>query len=621
MLTPLENCFRAKLDDQVQEGLEKLCNRYSITEDEINEKWEAYACNEGIKGPPTEPNLQKFADHISQSHTGLLKKMYNQDTIRAKVKEVGSKVENRVLANLKTPIKPKRLEELSSPLVGSSAFSPGVKTLPESPVANLNNSKSGTVKSSLNDAFPAFKSTSKTTVSVAQTDGQQRTAYRYLYERLTEKGDVLDSRINFFTDIVGKELYAAIDGPAAEEITNFQFMFEHPSMVNQEPKYYIGRVSTDAINSDFQLNTNSCVLETNREFGGERVSLEFSLDVLSDRAFDVFPGQIIAFEGTNPTGSKLIVQRMIALPKLLSPITTGFSYRSCYQSSEDNNLSIVCCAGPYTEKSNLEYRLLSLLIKNLESNPPDLIIMCGPFVDCNHECFVSGTVDETDESIFKKVVAVKIQQLKELKPGLRVILIPAITDSCLEWAAFPQPPFGTSFDTKSEFSNLHGLGLMDHDGELIADLFPNPVQFAVNEVVVAATSVDSVGDIFRFHTNKHTDLRAELGFKHMIEQRHFYPLYPPFINLDTTRALSVGAEGACNLKFKPNLIIAPSRMTSVAKIVDEVLCVSPGSVFLGPGIGTFARLYIQGLNTSEMVDEDEFSADISSRTRAEIVFL
>ena len=621
-MTPLETCFRSKLDSFVQDSLEKVCNRYSFSEEEVCDKWEAYACNNGLKGNPNEENIAGFTDHLQQTQIGLLNKMYTQDTFRSRMKEKPKQPEHRDLSKLKTPIKPKRLEELSSPMMGSSAFSPVSKLTSDQPIPEpVGNSNAGNVKSTLNPEFPTFQANKIGNAMVAQTDGQQRKAYRYLYERLVEKGDILDSRINHFTDIVGRELYIQSDGPAADEINNFQFMFEHPSMINQESRYYIGRVSTDALDSQLQMNTSSCILESNREFGGERVKLEFADSILSDKQFDLFPGQIIAFQGTNPTGTKIIAQKMIAIPELYSPVTNGSAYKSFYQGSETKNMSIVCCSGPYTERVNLEYRLLSALIKNLESNPPDVVIMSGPFVDCNHDCFLNGTVNETDESIFRSVVAPKIQQLKNLKSGMRVIIIPAITDSCLEWMAFPQPPFGTSFDRKSELSNLQTLGLIDSDGEVVGDLFPNPVQFAVNEIVVAATSVDSIGDIFRFHTNPLIELRAELSFKHMIDQRHFYPLYPPFINLDTSRALSVGEDGPCNLQFKPNLMIVPCRMASVAKVVDNVLCVSPGSVFLGPGIGTYARLYIQGLETSEMNDDEEFSTDISSRTRAEIVYL
>ena len=78
-------------------------------------------------------------------------------------------------------------------------------------------------------------------------------------------------------------------------ITGFQ---RHVALPNQEQVTVVGRVCLDG--REGKLNASSVLLEGSRETSnGARVALDLSVT----EEFSLFPGQIIAAEGTNTTGT------------------------------------------------------------------------------------------------------------------------------------------------------------------------------------------------------------------------------------------------------------------------------------------------------------------------------
>ena len=74
----------------------------------------------------------------------------------------------------------------------------------------------------------------------------------------------------------------------------------------------------------------------------------------------------------------------------------------------------------------------------MEKLVPDVIILSGPFVDREHPMISLGQVNMDEDEIFKTRIVPKLKRMKEIKPGVQIILLPSQKDSCLEWIAFPQ---------------------------------------------------------------------------------------------------------------------------------------------------------------------------------------
>ena len=77
---------------------------------------------------------------------------------------------------------------------------------------------------------------------------------------------------------------------------------------------------------------------------------------------------------------------------------------------------------------------------------------------------------------------------------------------------------------------------------------------------------------------------------HLIQQRSFYPLYPPSeeINIDFEQLESLG-----QIEAQPHILITPSDLNHFFKDIDGGLVINPSRLTKGGGGGVFARLAVQ----------------------------
>jgi DNA polymerase alpha subunit B len=373
-----------------------------------------------------------------------------------------------------------------------------------------------------------------------------------------------------------------------------QFIYDlitPPLQPLHESRFYVGRVCCDSLQDNSQLNDQSLELETCREIGaGARIKLNLATLKQLGASFSVFPGQIIGVEATNPSGRSLNVTALHVPSPLPYAATNSSAIREYYPPGFEAPINILTSSGPFTLDDSLSFEPLEDLAREIENDPPNAVILLGPFIDINHDHIVNGVSDYTVDEVFRLIIAPKLQRIKNSKPNLQVILIPSANDACLEWVAFPQPPLCSGIGEQSQL-RLKELGL---DQDYL--LFPNPVQFTINEVVFAVSSMDIVFDLASVqHTNGSDIDKLLQPFVHVIEQQHFYPMYPPGKNacLDSTRALQTGDgeyTGAAQLKATPDVIIIPSKLKPFAKQVSKTLCVNPGHLVKGSSAGSYARL-------------------------------
>jgi DNA polymerase alpha subunit B len=301
----------------------------------------------------------------------------------------------------------------------------------------------------------------------------------------------------------------------------------------------VGRVIAEG---DGRLNEASVLLEGSvKHSEGNRVRLELR-DLPS---FALFPGQVVAVEGANPSGFCLIARRLVTgLP--------GPRPERDAAAAGAGELSVVVAAGPFTCAGDLSYEPLGELLQYCLARRPDVLLLLGPFVDCEHALVSSGALDETFDALFDTRVRDALQEYADAAgPGCRVVLLPSTRDAH-HAAVFPQPP-------------LDAHRFEDTPAVLCA---PNPAMLRCGGLSVGACAADVLRALSGAEAARGApgpdgaDRIARLA-AHLPGQRSFFPLYPPPQGalLDATRAAGL------DMPHAPHLLLLPSDLAPFAKVL------------------------------------------------------
>ena len=358
----------------------------------------------------------------------------------------------------------------------------------------------------------------------------------------------------------------------------------------QDVSVFCGRVCCDTEGG--RLNAQSVILEgsiaTSR---GARVRL----DLQSCEEYQLFPGQIIAVIGKNPTGFCIVAQEIL---HTLPSIDKRFGGKP---------FSMVVACGPFTPSDSLMYEPLEALIKYCEKENPDILMLVGPFVDQDHPEVSSGMLDVTFEDVFSIKVVEEIRKLQE-RSSIKVAMMPSIRDVHHD-VAFPQGPMPIR----------EGSGI---------DSLPNPATIKFSGTVLGCSSVDWLMSAAKEEISKSSkpvDRLSSLASL-VLKQRSYYPLYPSASNV----GLDVSSSESLDIVCIPDILITPSDLAPFAKNtpidiskVDlensnalsvstrhDVICINPGRVTKGATAGTFAHIFVN----EELVTEDS----ISTRCKVEV---
>lgn len=392
--------------------------------------------------------------------------------------------------------------------------------------------------------------------------------YRPMAMHLSEASEVLDDRIDEFQSLVQAHhgLDDAAFGNAAAQGTNEIIA--------------VGRIASDT--SEGRLNAASMVLETSRRTGaGLRVPLK-----VESTSYQFFPGQIVAVRGTNASGDYFSVDEVLDVP-LLAPAAShpstlqAFNERLGVEDDEDlgapsKALNVIVASGPYTADDNLAFEPLHTLCQKAEETCADMLILIGPLFDTEHPLLASGDFELPDDpsiepdratlvDAFRILIAKPLQALAQAVPSITIVCIPSTRDLLNKHVSWPQ-------------DNLPGkkLGLPKQ-----AKMVSNPVTVSINEIVVAISAQDILYELRREEVvvgkPKESNLLARLP-RHLIQQRHFFPLYPP---VDRTLLPKTGTEeGVATgtpidvsylklgewLEARPDMLIQPSALPQFAKV-------------------------------------------------------
>lgn len=422
--------------------------------------------------------------------------------------------------------------------------------------------------------------------------------YRYMFEKLSDRSDVLDQKIEYFSNILA-------DWYSIEE-------WSDPSVVSQEDIWAVGRICAET--QDTKVSDKACWLETSRLGGyGRRVWLKWdeALKVngvgSGEGGVGLFPGAIIGVKGRNGGGTYFSVQEILTMPPVDPPTTLPTKLLEYLPSVEEAPIKFAIACGPFTTDDNLEFLPLDALLTQLATEHLDLVILLGPFIDSNHTLIKTGDIDDTPSTLFREKIAARLIKLKTSSPQTRIYLIPSMRDIIAPHAAYPQSP----------------LNFRDPALGLTSDIkcLPNPITITINEVVIGINNVDVLMSIRKEEffkpalvqdngeSTEGPDPNAKdiisRACRHVMRQRSFYPLFPATlgagidqVNLDVTHHEL--------LKYDPvgaDILIMPTSFTAFAKIVDSTVIVNPRQLCKGQGTGTYARFTIHGPEKSNLEAE------------------
>ena len=272
-------------------------------------------------------------------------------------------------------------------------------------------------------------------------------AYRHMFTTLQERAQALEEHlVDMGNAIIEKHgIREAGDDGADNGIAPLEAV----NVPRQETVCCVGRICNEA--HDGKLNSTSVVLEGSRNTcGGARVNVDLShLKKDTSADYSLFPGQIVAIEGMNTTGRKLVANR-ICEGAAHSPNTSSIGQlrKFHYEQQDGSPVKLMIVSGPYTTSDNLKYEPFMDLLNDIIDADPDVVILTGPFVDMGNDIVKSGamkleTEDGSDALVVPNEVffANKIAYLIESyyqdhghdHDGTQFVLIPSLDDATAQW--------------------------------------------------------------------------------------------------------------------------------------------------------------------------------------------
>ncbi|KAI0407374.1 DNA polymerase alpha/epsilon subunit B [Xylaria palmicola] len=458
-------------------------------------------------------------------------------------------------------------------------------------------------------------------IKLTAASDQKKLAYKTLAMKASEASEILDDRIDDFMALVRD--HHKID----------EDEFSSAASQSTAEIVAVGRIACDT--AEGILNAASLVLETSRRTGnGRRIPL--NLEKLEGR-YQFFPGQIVAFRGINSSGHEFLVREILDIPLLHSAASTPATiegHRARLRGGPDAMdaddepapLSIMIGAGPYSADDNLDFEPLHALCSRAADAYADVLLLTGPFLDADHPLIAAGDFDLPEEAAgaadadaatmataFRHMIAPALNRLASANPHVTILLVPSVRDVVARHAAWPQEPLPRP-----------GLGL-----PRAAKCVGNPMTLSVNEVVVGVSAQDSLWDLRAEELvgprPRDPDLLSRVA-RHLVEQRHYAPVFPP---VDRSRLPRPGGTGASldtsylklgeMVSVRPDMVVVPSALPPFAKVVESILVINPGPLSKRRGPGTYARVTLYPPKLSEQeARKDMVGHRVFERARVEI---
>ncbi|XP_005112449.1 DNA polymerase alpha subunit B [Aplysia californica] len=609
------DAFGEQIDDDELLKLQGMCKSWSIDANRIVNEWMAFSASRKVNLSvdtldvfDREWLLKKL--QLSQDKTKTPQdkkgKFYTKENISSAfendVEILGSyatpEEKSQVTQAAKRQLTPEDLNSSKRRQLGLNNKSPMVNGS-YSPVAispaGATPSAKFSSRSNAGDVVSEFGNTSNVKwtgeghgckVTHYDPDTELAAKMKYMFHKMSERGGVLNDVVQEMGTVLqnahGIEDYAHLALPCQEAVT------------------VCGRVCCDSIG---KLNKQSVLLEGSRETSAGKC---ISLDLTDLKQFSLFPGQVIACDGVNITGKKFSVHKIYdSVPMPFPEVTPDLE-------NVGNQLRVMVAAGPYAPSNSLDYSPLSDLIKYVNRDRPDLVVLMGPFVDLKNTLISTGDVEESFDELFTKQMVEIGRATQDL--GCKVVVVSSSRDVHHCSNVYPQPPYSISSHLADGSQRpTSELDVLQH---LI--FVSDPATLRVNGVVLGLTSTDSLMHLSKSELSVGapggSDRMSRLA-QHILRQRSYYPLYPPSEDVNVDYGMW---EAHAQLPVMPHLLLMPSDLKAFIKDVDGCCFVNPGRLTTGLVGGTYVRMVID-VPTLASSSSPSSSSPPSSACRAQIV--
>lgn len=640
------------LEPDVLNELESIMRLHNLPAQELFYKWESYSIKmmssddikldiETVRAIKADLNDSLERESRSRAHikterrtAATPRQVKNSDDIFGMLDGLvpgtsgsGSGSNKRKAAYQTPSISRTKLEPASSPPDFKTPIRPSEPQNSAPIVPFSSRQDAGKVIEHFNEHLPAFSPPiapfPQPRVKLVANSDIKKLSYKPLAMKMSEASEILDDRIDDFIALVQDHhnLPDSAFGSAAEQ--------------SVQEIVAVGRIASDS--SDGRLNPASLVLETSRRTGsGLRVPLRMS----AIQSYVFFPGQIVALRGTNAAGTDFAVSQILDMPGLPAAASIPQTIDEHLQrlrgdpNAMDSDtppapLNMLAASGPYTADDNLLFEPLHELCSL--ASTVDVLLLTGPFLDTTHPLLASGDFGlpsemqhdadtDTLKTAFRAFISAPLQQLAKENPSITILMIPSVRDATSAHVSWPQEPLQRS-----------GLGLPKH-----ARLVGNPMTMAINEITFGISSQDILSELRASECIVGATpggLLARLP-KHLIEQRHFFPLHPPLPRSGLPKTIINGVEepapGACldtsylklgeMLNIKPDVLVIPSSLPPFVKVVESVLVINPGSTSKRRGAGTYVRMSVEPMQIGEAERRsDKVGHGVWERAKVEVV--
>lgn len=599
-LVELKEQFGDDLEPDVLAELQSIMRIHSIDVQELWFKWESYsmkmgsddmnmgvesarALKEDIREGLEKENRKK--DHLTSNKRAVAatpragggRDVYGMlDGLVPNTPRFGSTVKSK--RKFETPSARVKEEEIPS---SPPTFTPyKAAEVNANPISFNDRQKAGQGVEILNEhleaAEPPIAPYPEARIKLTAYSDAKKLFYKPMAMKSSEASEILDDRIDEYMALIQDH----------HKLEDSEFGSAVSQGINEIVA--IGRIASDSLVGG-KLNASSLVLETSRRMGaGLRVPLK--LDALP--GFQFFPGQIVALRGINTSGEEFAVSQILEAPILPGAASPPAALEGHIQrlrgdpnamdtGSDPAPLNIICASGPYTSDDNLDFEALHALCSQAADTHADCLLLTGPFLDIDHPLIATGDFDLPDEAIeepdtatmntvFKYLISPAFIQLVAQNPNITIILIPSVKDAISKHVSWPQEPFPRK-----------DLGLPK-----TVKIVGNPITLALNELAVGVSSQDILTELRISEViggrPKDASLLARLP-KYLIEQRNFFPLFPPvdreaLPKTGTASGIPAGAMLDVSylklgemINIRPDILIVPSSLPPFANVCTYYL--------------------------------------------------
>eukprot|EP00571_Detonula_confervacea_P012384 CAMPEP_0172302316 /NCGR_PEP_ID=MMETSP1058-20130122/4034_1 /TAXON_ID=83371 /ORGANISM="Detonula confervacea, Strain CCMP 353" /LENGTH=749 /DNA_ID=CAMNT_0013012741 /DNA_START=64 /DNA_END=2313 /DNA_ORIENTATION=- len=520
------------------------------------------------------------------------------------------------------------------------------------------------------------------TISPHPSASHPQGSFRHMFTPLEKRAGALEERLNGMSrticDTFGiknedEEMIESMDGVVKSETSENGgdkiSTWTPVGLPKQNKVLCVGRICNEA--HEGRLNRASIRLEGSRQHSaGSRIQLDLqglNSNTTDDQgnvqqnkqSYSFFSGQIVAVEGINSSGRTLQASRLLeGAPPPQETLTASelLDYQYGSKSQNGNPLSIVSMCGPFTTKDNLDYDPLVDAILKISADKPDVVILCGPFVDGRQplvggEDGSGGAIVEDEngndrtvsyEYLFATKISALLEEMYANDPELKTqfVLVPSMDDAFLD-AVYPQPPLEGLVEgipmpkeVAAEFGDL-GLNHVElagrenqkgRDGssrQRRVHCVSNPCTLQINDVTIGVTSTDVLFHISSDECNANLAPGTRLTriAQHLIQQRSYYPLFPAAKGA----SLDLSKSKQWEMPIQPDILIVPSKLASFARtVLDTTIVVNPGELTKNTTGGTYAVVDVhpmkrETLESGMAVDGGmEMGKGVQDRVRVDI---